>query len=453
MKYKDIRIKIPYQVEYIISELQSNGYDAYIVGGSVRDSILHRKVHDYDIATNAFPESVSDIFTFNGDKVVPTGIKHGTVTVMVKSDGFEITTFRKDGNYLDSRKPDSVEFINSLKEDLSRRDFTINAMAYNSKEGLIDYFNGLEDLQNKTIKCVGNANKRFTEDNLRRLRAIRFASQLNFQIEDNTYEALSYNSHRITLLSKERIRDELCKILLSENVIYGIRELWNLDMLKYIIPELEACVGFNQYNTHHDKDVFDHILSVTKNTPTILELRLAALLHDIGKPKCFSLGENGQGHFIGHHKISADMAREILKSLKFDNKTIDNVCLLVYEHMISIQMKKQGIKKLINRVGKENIDDLIVLCIADRKGMAQSYQNYDDILVLKNEIDKILNNNEPFSLKDLCITGRDLINLGYEQGRTIGKILNWLLEKVIENPNLNDKKTLINLILKFNNIK
>ncbi|WP_061310164.1 CCA tRNA nucleotidyltransferase [Clostridium botulinum] len=444
---KNIKIQISKGVEYIINTLQENGYEAYIVGGAVRDSLLERKVNDWDITTSANPQEVVNIFENLGYKIIPTGLKHGTVTILISSIGYEVTTFRVDGEYEDNRHPKEVKFTSNLREDLKRRDLTINAMAYNDKIGLVDYFHGLEDLNNKIIKCVGNSKDRFNEDSLRMLRCIRFASQLNFHMEESIKLNIRELSRNIANVSMERIRDELCKILVSSQPVYGIKNIVELNLMDYIIPELKVCVGFKQHNIHHDKDVYEHILSVVENVPNKLELRLAALLHDIGKPKCFSIGDNGQGHFYGHQKISADMTKDILKRLKFDNKTIDKVDKLVYNHMARYnKLRTPNIKKFINKVGIDNLDDLFELQIADIKGSAKEYHSFDNVLNLKIKCKKILSEKQPLTIKDLDINGHDLMKLGINQGKEIGIMLNKLLDIILENPNLNNKEDLIKIV-------
>ncbi|NFF77654.1 HD domain-containing protein [Clostridium sporogenes] len=447
MLNKNIKIQIPKGVKYIINTLQENNHEAYIVGDAVRDSLLERKVNDWDITTSANPQEVVNIFENLRYKIIPTGLKHGTVTILINSIGYEITTFRIDGEYEDNRHPKEVKFTSNLKEDLKRRDLTINAMAYNDKTGLIDYFNGLEDLNNKIVRCVGNSKDRFNEDSLRMLRCIRFASQLNFDMEKSTKFNIRELSKNINNVSMERIRDELCKILVSSQPVYGIRNIVELNLVDYIIPELKDCVGFQQHNKHHDKDVYGHILSVVENVPNKLELRLAALLHDIGKPKCFSIGDNGQGHFYGHQKISADMTKDILKRLKFDNKTIDKVDKLVYNHMTRYnKLRIPSIKKFINKVGIDNLDDLFELQIADIKGSAKEYHSFDNVLNLKIKCEKILSEKQPLTIKDLDIDGHDLMKLGIKQGKEIGIVLNKLLDIILENPNLNNKEDLIKIV-------
>lgn len=444
---KDININIPYDVQIIMKAFCYFGHEIYVVGGCVRDSILKRPIHDWDLCTEATPEEMIEICNAYKFKYIPTGIKHGTITVVLNYENYEITTYRLDGTYSDGRHPDNVLYTTSLAEDLGRRDFTINALAYNDEVKLVDYFGGLEDINNRVIRCVGNSEKRFNEDNLRRLRAIRFACQLGFKIEEETYECLKLNSKNLLLLSFERIRDELCKIILSNNASYGIRELWALNMLQYIIPELEKCIGFNQYNKHHDKDVFEHILSVVDNVASKLDLRLSALLHDIAKPNCFILDENGQGHFLGHDIESSKIAEKILCRLRFDNRTIEKVCILIKYHMNRFnKIGKPGIKSFINRVGIENLEDLFELQIADIKGCAIEFQDYNNVIEIREKCNRILNENEPLCIKDLDINGEDLIKLGYKPGRELGDTLKYLLEKVLEKPELNLRAELIQLL-------
>ena len=447
---KDIIIFIPQDVKYIIDTLTDYDYEAFIVGGCVRDSILKRQPNDWDITTNALPLDVISLFKNKGFKVIETGLKHGTVTILINGEGFEVTTYRIDGEYSDNRRPDNVEFTKKLKEDLSRRDFTINAMAYNDIVGLVDYFEGLKDLKNKIIRCVGNPLDRFNEDALRMMRAIRFSCQLGFELEQNVIDSIIELSDNLKNISKERINDELCKILISSHSSDGICHLIQTGLMNNIISELIPCLRFEQHNKHHDKDIFWHILSVVENIPPKLELRLSALLHDIGKPRCFTVGEDGQGHFVQHHKVSADMGREILTRLKFDNKTIDKVCVLVYEHMSRYdKLRTPNTKKFINRVGIDNLNDLFELQIADIKGCAKEYQDFSNVIKLKEECQRILFEKQPLLVKDLKINGNDLIQLGFKQGKEIGETLNKLLEMVLENPELNNKEFLIKEAIKI----
>jgi tRNA nucleotidyltransferase (CCA-adding enzyme) len=321
-------------------------------------------------------------------------------------------------------------------------------MAYNYKDSLIDYYEGYEDLKQNNIKCVGNPISRFSEDSLRLMRCIRFACQLGFTIEEDTFLSIKECASLIVNISQERIRDELCKILLSDRPIEGIQLLEKSGLLKHILPELQECVGFDQYNYHHRKNVFDHILKVLDVTPCSLNIRLAALLHDIAKPDTFSIGEDGVGHFYGHHIVGADMTVEILKRFKFDNETINNVSILVKEHMARYpKLRKSSTKKLINRLGKHNIDDFINLQIADIIGSKPPY-DFESVINLKKEIQRVLEAKEPLSVKDLAVNGHDLMSVGIQPGKRIGEILNNLLEIVLNDPEMNNKEKLLECVFK-----
>lgn len=436
-----MKIKLTEDVSYILDILIKNGYEAYIVGGCVRDSLIERQLKDWDITTSAKPEDILRLF----EKTIPTGIKHGTVTVVLNKNNYEVTTYRIDGDYSDNRHPDEVIFTSSLKEDLSRRDFTVNSLAYNSINGLVDMFDGISDLHNRLIKCVGDPDKRFNEDALRMLRAIRFACQLDFTIDEETYIAISRNYALLRNVSSERIKDEFCKILLTSKPSRGMKMLLETKLLNYIVPELKESVGFDQKNPHHDKNVFDHIMSVLDNSEENLVVRLGALLHDIGKPRTFSIDKKGIGHFYGHNVVSAQMAEEILKRLKFDNKTIEKVLIIITEHMSAYNnMKNRTLKKFISRVGVDNLEDLFQLQIADSKGHKKD-ADFSPILKRREEVKKILESGEPFTVSQLKINGNDLITLGFKPGKYIGVILNELLEKVMEKPELNNRDSLLKI--------
>lgn len=444
-------MELPTEIEFIINTLNENNYEVYVVGGSVRDKLLNKNPKDWDLTTNALPNDIKIIFTKIGYKILEIGIKHGTICIYINNKIYEITTYRIDDKYSDNRKPDSVIFTNSLMKDLSRRDFTINTIAYNHKNRFIDYYGGLQDLNNQVIKAVGNANDRMNEDGLRLMRAVRFACQLGFTIESKTVKAIKNNSQLLQYISIERIREELNQILISNNPEKGIKMLYDYGLLKYILPELCECYDFDQHNPNHDKDVFKHTLEVLKNTPNKLPLRLGALLHDIGKPKCFSIDENGIGHFYKHHLIGADMTEEILKRMKFDNKTIEIVTTLVKYHMDRYDsLRTSNIKKFINRVGKENLNDLFELQIADVKGSKEPH-DFTGIEKLRSQVQEILDKKEPLTVKDLKINGNDLIQLGFKPSKEMGSILNKLLEMVLENPEHNKKEILIKNAIKLQN--
>lgn len=423
-----MHIKIPDKVKFIIDTFYENNYEAFMVGGCIRDSLLSKEPKDYDIATSALPNITESLF----EKTIPTGIKHGTITVLLDKEPFEVTTYRIEGEYKDNRRPDEISFVTNIKDDLSRRDFTINAFAYNSKEGLKDYFNGLEDLQNKIIRTVGDSNKRFNEDALRMMRAIRFASQLDFNIEKSTLDGIKKNKNLLKNISSERIRDELCKLLLSDNSRKGLNLLKDCGVLDVIIPELTSLIGFNHKTKDYNKDLFDHTLSVVENTPNDLILRLSALFHDIGKPKV-------------NDNISEDITRKILTRLHFDNKTIKSVCILIKEYMNVLGNSTDiDIKRFINRTSKENIYSLLEFQKAHVLSLKNSDLDLYELNDIKNKIDNIINSNIPLSIKDLNIDGSILTKeLNLKPGKVIGETLNYLLEVVLNNSNLNNETILL----------
>lgn len=423
-----MHIKIPDKVKFIIDTFYENNYEAFMVGGCIRDFLLSKEPKDYDIATSALPNITESLF----EKTIPTGIKHGTITVLLDKEPFEVTTYRIEGEYKDNRRPDEISFVTNIKDDLSRRDFTINAFAYNSKEGLKDYFNGLEDLQNKIIRTVGDSNKRFNEDALRMMRAIRFASQLDFNIEKSTLDGIKKNKNLLKNISSERIRDELCKLLLSDNPRKGLNLLKDCGVLDVIIPELTSLIGFNHKTKDYNKDLFDHTLSVVENTPNDLILRLSALFHDIGKPKV-------------NDNISEDITRKILTRLHFDNKTIKSVCILIKEYMNVLGNSTDiDIKRFINRTSKENIYSLLEFQKAHVLSLKNSDLDLYELNNMKNKIDNIINSNIPLSIKDLNIDGSILTKeLNLKPGKVIGETLNYLLEVVLNNPNLNNETILL----------
>ena len=441
-----MKINIPKDVNYIINNFYKNSYEAYMVGGCVRDSLLGVEPKDYDITTSAKPEETISLF----EKTIPTGLKHGTITVIINSTPYEVTTFRTEGTYLDNRRPSSVDFVTDIKEDLSRRDFTINALAYNENTGLIDYFNGVNDIKNKIIRCVGDADKRFKEDALRMLRAIRFSCQLTFDIEENTLKAIKDNYKLIENISFERIRDEICKILISPNPSRGLELLKDTNLLELILPEINSLVDFSPKCTNHNRNVFTHTLRVIDNTENDLLLRLSALFHDVGKLNTLTPFNNGLFYgFPGHSIEGAIMSKRILSKLRFDNNTIKIVSKLIEHHLVlnvDTMLTKYEVKKLLNDVGKNNISLLFKLQRADINSLDNPKIFLDKVNYTEKLTNEILENNEPLTIKDLDITGEDLIsNLGLKPGKIIGDILNYLLDKVLENPNLNSKEILLNL--------
>ncbi len=440
-------MKLNKDVKEILKKIENNNFKAYVVGGAVRDYYLGLEINDYDIATDAKPDEVIKIF----EKVIPTGIKYGTVTLVYNKKNYEITTFRKDFKYINNRKPEKVIFSNRIEEDVKRRDFTINSLYCDINGRVYDLYKGIEDIKSKVIKTIGEPDERFREDALRMIRAIRFMTTLNFEIEEKTKKSIEKNYSNIKNVSPERIRVEFDQILLSKRPGKGIRALIKTNIMKYIIPEIYDSIGFEQNNKYHDKDVYEHTISVLENIESKLDLRLAALLHDISKPETFTLDKDSEGHFKGHHIKSAEKSVEILKRLRYDNKTIENVRVLIrYHYLKDISIKEKGVKRFIKNVGKERLDDIFKLNIADIKGKSD-IAGMDKVNNLKEKTRLILENKEPLNKKDLNINGEDIKNLGVKEGKLVGDLLDYLLDKVLENSNINDKKTLTNIARKYLN--
>lgn len=438
---------IPNYVKLVINRLEQDGKEAYIVGGSLRDILLNKKPADYDIATNALPDEIEDIFSHM--KTFNIGKKYGTIVISQEEGDVEVTTFRKEGNYTDGRRPEWVSFSSNIIDDLSRRDFTINAMAYNKKIGFIDPYNGRKDLRNRLIKTVGNPEERFNEDYLRILRGIRFSTQLNFIIEKSTFDAGKKYGQNISKVSIERIRDEFFKILLCKVPSKGIRLLEDMEILNIIIPEIIPTINFKQKNPHHEYDVYNHILCVLDNTHPSIQVRLAALFHDIGKPHTLTIDEEGIGHFYGHDKLSAEISKNVLERFKCSNELIKKVYVLVKEHMNHHgKFKEKGLKKLIKRIGKDEIFNLIALQKADIQ-CSNKDATIEHIIEREEKIKSILKNEEVYEVNQMNINGKDLIDLGFEEGKIIGEILEYLLEKIMENPEFNNKETLKKMALNF----
>ncbi len=447
-----MKVFVPYDVKYIINELYKNKFDAFIVGGCLRDLLLNLEPKDYDIATSAKPDNVMSLF----NKTIPTGIKHGTVTVVINNNNYEVTTFRTEGDYLDNRHPSSVDFVTDIREDLSRRDFTVNALAYNDKLGLIDYFNGINDLKNKIIRCVGHADKRFKEDALRMLRAIRFSCQLGFKIENKTFEAIINNANLIKNISKERIRDELCKILISSSPSKGIDMLQKTGLLEFIIPELNLLVNYSPLSIKHNRDVFGHTLKVMDNLEgNNLTLMLAALLHDVGKLNTLTLEADGVYRFPKHNIEGSVMSKKILRDLKFDNYTVNSVSKLIEHHLVlqvNYMPTRYEIKKYLLEVGEDIVYLLFELQKADIRALDNPKPFLNKVDYIKDTVKDILSNKEPLYIKDLVINGEDLIKeFNIPRGKLIGDILNHLLDEVLKNPDLNNKENLLSLSRNFLN--
>lgn len=424
----------------VLDRLHENGYEAYIVGGSVRNMMLGMSVDDFDITTNALPSETKSLFP--DFTVVETGIKHGTVTVVVNGENVEITTYRTEGEYTDSRHPDKVEFTTSLELDLSRRDFTVNALAYDGEITVVDLFGGEEDIKNKVIRAIGNPYERFNEDALRILRAVRFSSVLGFDIDAKTKEAMLECKHLLHKISKERIAVEINKFLCGKNVKNALLDNW--EIIAEIIPEIAKMRGFDQKNRHHIYDILTHTAVAIENTLPITHLRLAALLHDTGKIYTVSVGENGEQHFYAHPHKSEEIARRYLNEYKYDNFTKDRVCLLVKIHDTVVEENKVYIKKRLNRIGKEAFFELINLQRADNKAQNPVYDRTAHFDAVCEIAKRVLSEAECFSLKDLKVNGRDLMEAGLPKGALLGKILDHLLKEVIEERIENNKECLLN---------
>lgn len=436
---------IPEHIIKAIDLLNHAGYEAYLVGGCVRDALLGVSPKDYDITTSALPEQTKEVF--REYHVIETGIKHGTVTVVIDHSPIEITTYRVDQKYLDHRHPESVVFTSSLEEDLARRDFTINAMAYHPQTGLIDLYDGKKDLKTCTIRCVGDPETRFNEDALRILRALRFASRYDSPIENSTEKAMRKCADLLREISAERIASELIEILCGKGVRRILTE--ETDILGVPIPELLPMKGFNQNNPHHIYDVLTHTAVTVESIPPEKDLRLSALFHDIGKPLSYSVGEDGVGHFYGHAKKSEMIASKVLKRLKYDNETTDSVLTLVKYHDLHLEENEKSVKRLLRKIGPEMFDKLILLYRADNLAQAPVYRDrqegYDRLSALA---EKILSEEQCFSLKSLAVNGSDLIQMGYKPGPKLGSMLDKLLTKVIDGKLKNEKDELVEFIKK-----
>lgn len=435
-----MEIEISEGARRIIKILNLKGFEAYVVGGAVRDCFMKKTPHDFDIATNALPQDIKKTFP----KTVDIGIKHGTVTVMDNNTCYEVTTFRTDGEYLDSRHPCDVQFVSDLRSDMLRRDFTINALAYNDQSGIIDCVGGVRDIENKIIRCVGDPEKRFREDALRMMRAVRFSVVLGFEIEQNTAAAIKKCAILIKKISAERIREEIEKILRSENP-GGIIKLHELGLLQYIIPELDICFSVPQKNKYHIYNVGEHIIHATAESADDITIRWAALLHDIGKPLCKSVDQNGIIHFYGHHRESVRLADDILHRLRLDNESRKNILLLIENHDIRIDPNPVSVKRVMARLGEDLFLKLLMLQEADNRAKNPKY--LDDKLNRLSEVRliyrKVLSERQPYMASDLVINGRDLIKIGFRAGREIGDTLRQLLDEVLINPSLNKREYLM----------
>ena len=429
---------IPEEVKTALTRLRKSGHEAYIIGGCVRDSLLGSEPKDYDITTSALPDETKAIFA--DMRVIETGIKHGTVTVLIHGMPLEITTFRIDSKYSDNRRPDSVTFTKSLYEDTARRDFTMNAVAVDENGDIVDHHGGCEDINNRLIRCVGDPDKRFSEDALRILRAVRFSSVLGFEIEENTKAAVFTNKELLKNISMERIASELIKMICGRNAASVIVEY--ADVISVVIPEIAAMKGFDQHNPYHLYDVLVHTAYVVENIPPEPILRLAALFHDIGKPPAFTMTD-GRGHFYGHAKIGAELTEKILTNLKVDNCTKDTVVKLVKLHDTPIEETETAVKRFLNKHGSNIFFMTLKLKRADELSKTEECRQRTAYLDrLQALAEDILSRDECFTVKQLKINGSDLIEIGYKPGKMLGSCLKEMLEKVMSGSLENDREIL-----------
>lgn len=436
-----MRITMPPQVQFIIDKLTSLGFEAYLVGGCVRDSILGLEPNDWDVATSALPGEIK--LAFCSSKLIQTGVKHGTITVQTDLIPVEVTTYRIDGGYSDNRHPDNVCFTRNLKEDLARRDFTVNALAYNHHDGIIDCFGGTQDIINRCIRCVGEPELRFQEDGLRILRALRFSSVLGFTIDADSSKSILNNITLLDNIARERIQNEFSKLLCGKNVKSVFRAY--RTVIGQFIPEINAMIGFDQHNSYHIYDVWEHTLKSIDAIESIPILRLTMLLHDIGKPSSYTQDEKGVGHFYGHGKKSTEIAGTVLRGLKYDINTIDTVTELVRIHDISLIAEEKAIKHRLNQLGENRLRLLLKVKAADIKAQNPIYSGrLYELKKIEAVLDDIIAHGQCFSLKDLQINGADLLSLGIPEGAEIGTILSFLLEAVIEDKYPNKHWVLMN---------
>lgn len=434
----NLKIHIPNQVQFIIDQLQQKGFEAFIVGGCVRDSIIGRHPQDWDITTNAKPQDVKAAFS----KTIDTGLQHGTVTVMIEGNPYEVTTYRSEGIYINNRKPESVDFIDSLEEDLARRDFTINAMAYNYEKGLIDPYHGISDIDAQRIKAVGDAAERFQEDALRMLRAVRFSAQLGYSIEPYTLKAIEKKNYLITNISAERIRDELSKTLMADPMSF--KTLHETGLLGQFLPELDICFDIEQRNPYHMYNIAVHSIYSASYISKDLQLRWTMLIHDIGKADTISTDAKGINHFYNHANASVKKAEEIMKRLRFDSSSISTIKQLILYHDREIGESDKSIRKAVSDIGVDLFPALLLVKQADIKAQS-SYKAAERLEMLdkiRTAYERILAENQCLAIKDLAVNGEDLMSIGFKPGKELGRVLKLLFERVLEQPELNSKEAL-----------
>lgn len=440
-----MKINIPDNANYILDKLNQAGFEAYVVGGCVRDSILGKTPSDWDVTTSAKPEEVKRIFR----RTVDTGIKHGTVTVLLDKESYEVTTYRIDGDYGDGRHPDSVLFTDKLKEDLRRRDFTINAMAYNDRDGLVDIFGGIGDIEKKLIRCVGVPDERFSEDALRMMRAVRFSGQLGYEIDEDTLKAIEAHSSDLRKISAERIRDEFVKLLISEHP-EKLRIAYRTGLTKVFLPEFDTMMRTKQIHPHHMYDVGEHTIHAVMEIDAEKDLRLAMFFHDIAKPPCLTVDKEGITHFHGHPEMGAKMTVDIMRRLRFDNDTIERVSRLVkfHDYGNGMDITKKVTRRAMRKMGKDIFPAFLKIKRADilSQSMYLREEKLAELGHFAGYYEEIIRDEECTGLKELAVNGSDLIAHGMSPGRELGETLNKLLDRVVDNPKLNEKSKLLELV-------
>jgi len=438
-------MQLPDTVTKAIKDIEAAGFTAYLVGGCLRDMIMGRPVHDWDIASSARPDDVKRVFP--GARVIETGARHGSLTLIVSGQPLEVTSFRRDGNYLDHRHPAQVQYVRTIEEDLARRDFTVNALAYNPSTGYIDPFGGRMDINNKVIRCVGDPDARLKEDALRIMRALRFAAVLGFTLEAGLSTSLHGNKGLLRAVSAERLSAELVRLLVGEHVFGVLMDY--ADVLGVLIPEIDQTVGFDQKSRFHQYDVWEHTaraVAAAKPDPVI---RLALLLHDLGKPAKFFLDDSGRGHFYGHDILGMEIAQKRLKELRFPNSMIEDVSGAIRYHQI--KLKEENTRKWLSRLGEDMLRLIIEVCRGDM--IAHSDEVKEEILgnlhASERKLDELIAEQQCFKLSDLAINGTDLMGIGIQEGKEIGRVLAYLLQEVVEGSVENTPEDLLNAAEKY----
>jgi len=437
-------LTLPQDVLDLLHPLNDAGFQAYVVGGCVRDWLLHRTPKDWDICTNALPEEMKQVFRNN--RLVETGLKHGTLTVILHHQPYEVTTFRVDGTYQDHRHPDSVSFVQDVRYDLARRDFTINAMAYHPEGGLLDFFGGQQDLEKGIIRAVGNPMARFEEDALRILRGLRFASVLGFHLEDATARAMFTLRNDLEKVAAERIRVELGGLVTGQGAGSVLRACW--ETAGVVLPEILPSVGFDQHTPYHLYDVWEHTTRAMDEVPPVETLRWAMLFHDLGKPSTFFLDEKGCGHAYGHQQVSARLAEQAMRRLRFDNATRELVVKLVEIHDWPLTGEEKLLRRRLYQLGEEHLWQLLEVQRADAlaKGTVPRDQVEQSVEEKRSALRRLLSEHPCFSLKDLAVRGTDLLSLGLVQGKALGEMLSRLLQAVVDGEVENEREALLAMV-------